>query len=432
MSDSARVLRGTAALAAALVAALSVTAVAPASAAATTYWYGYVTKIADGDTLYVDIAGDAQPPVPVRTIGIQATETLGGPGGGPECHADAAKELLAKLVPVGAEVRLSSYYPSSTAGTDSAGVPRLLRYVDRYNDATGHYDLDVQLDLLNAGLVMSGPERVESARVVAYKVAMQQAMDRGVGMWDPESCGPGPETGAALQMWSHYDADGDDATMNNGEWIHIRNVSESPLSLTGWKLRDAGHSFWQDQTYYTFPAGATIPAYGTITVYPGAGTTSITDGRYYLGVAVNWMANSVDPALGYPGKTVYLLDPDLDFRAWADYPCLTDCTAPPVRISNTHWTTDEYVDIRLDRGVTTPVDLTSLEVTNDGWTKEIMPGTVLNPGETLRIWCQRSGTDSRLTQYWNRTDPILTDTGDTVVLRTARSVTASTYRWGTG
>lgn len=75
---------------------------------------------------------------------------------------------------------------------------------------------------------------------------------------------------------------------------------------------------------------------------------------------------------------------------------------------------------------------TGIEATNDGWTKQLMPGTVLAPGETLRVWCQRSGTDTRLRQYWRHTGYMLEDTGDTVVLRTAASTVLSSLSYGTG
>jgi hypothetical protein len=144
--------------------------------------------------------------------------------------------------------------------------------------------------------------------------------------------------------------------------------------------------------------------------------------------------NVSDPTQANPGKELYLLDPQLDFRGWSVYPCLYKCPAPTAHISTVHYTTsDEWVDVTLNAGITSPVDLSGVEVTNDGWTREIDPGTVLNPGETLRIYCERVGTDTRLAQYWHHTGgTMLEDVGDTVVLRTDRSVVWSTYSWGTG
>jgi hypothetical protein len=80
-------------------------------------------------------------------------------------------------------------------------------------------------------------------------------------------------------------------------------------------------------------------------------------------------------------------------------------------------------------------------VQNDGWTKEIAPGTVLNSGETLRVWCDKAGTDQKdggsgggtLNQYWGaRSGTMLEDGGDTVNLRTAGSHVLDVYKWGHG
>jgi hypothetical protein len=79
-------------------------------------------------------------------------------------------------------------------------------------------------------------------------------------------------------------------------------------------------------------------------------------------------------------------------------------------------------------------------VENDGWTKEIAPGTVLNSGETLRVWCDKAGTDQKtggssgvLNQYWGaRSGTMLSDAGDTINLRTATSHVLDVYKWGTG
>ncbi len=426
-------------LAAVLLTAMAAASLIGRPAAAATpsahYWYGTVTKIVDGDSIYVDIAGDGLASVAVRIAGIQATEMYGGVGGGPECHAAEATAAMTGLVPLGSRVRLAAYHPSSTSGKDFKGAPRYIRYVNKYNPSTRHYDIDVQLALLKAGQVLWKPEPVESFRNAAYHLPMQQAMAARIGIFDLHHCGAGPHVGLRLPMWIHYDADGVD-TANNGEWLRIRNLMTYDLPLAGWRLRDATHSFNRGTTYYVFPAGAVVPAGKTITVYPGSGTTSVVAGRYYLGTGSGpHFVNVSDPRLGYPGHSVFLVDPDLDFRGWADYPCLTGCARPPVHIANVRYrTSDEYVDLRLDTTAVTPVDLSGVEVTNDGLTKEIAPGTRLNPGETLRVYCERSGRDSRLVQYWGHSGggTMLQNSGDTVVLRTARSTVLDTYRWGTG
>jgi hypothetical protein len=215
----------------------------------------------------------------------------------------------------------------------------------------------------------------------------------------------------------------------------MRNLSSANLSLAGWHLRNASHTWYHGTTYYTFPSYAGIAAGHTITIYPGIGRDNPSAGFYFLNITNgSFFPNVANPALADPGYQMYLLDPQLDFRGWAVYSCFVSCWHPKVHISHVQGTTsDEYVDITPDAGVTSGVDLTGVEVTNDGWTREINPGTVLNPGETLRVYCERTGADSRLVQHWNHTGgTMLEDTGDTVVLRTAQATVLSTYSWGTG
>ena len=55
----------------------------------------------------------------------------------------------------------------------------------------------------------------------------------------------------------------------------------------------------------------------------------------------------------------------------------------------------------------------------------------MKPGETyvLRVG---KGTQSRLTNYWGSTKPLITNAGGFVELRTAESVRIACRAWGTG
>jgi endonuclease YncB( thermonuclease family) len=413
---------------------LAAPAVALPSATAgprTHYQYGTVTAIADGDTIYVDIAGDGKGyGVPIRNADLQATE-MHGAGNRPECGAQAAKNLMARLTPVHSRVRLAHWY-SSTSGRDPKGATRLLRYVDAYDRATGRYDIDVQRRVIDAGLGFWGPSP-ENARVTGYHAANARAITRRVGMFNPSFCGAGPA--ASVVSWIHYDAD-DEGTRENAEYIRLQNTSSRDLSIAGWRLRDASHSIYQGGMYYRFPAGSVIRAKSVVTVYPGRGTDDPARGRFFLQYARTPVyPNITNTALGYPGHTTYLQDPRYNIRSVADYPCLSGCRVPPIRISHVSYRgTDEYVDITTRRGVTGAVNLSGVEVTNDGSSKEIRPGTVLRPGQTLRLHADGHGTDRALTQFWNRRSGggMFEDTGDTVQLRTAQSRVFSSYRWGVG
>ena len=397
----------------------------------TRYQYGTVTAISDGDTIYVDIAGDGRAVgVPIRNADLQATE-MHGAGGRPECGAQAARNLMARLTPVGSKVRLASWY-NTTSGTDPKGATRLLRYVDAYNPSTRKYDIDVQRRVLDAGLGVWGTS-TENARVTGYHAATARAMTRRVGLFNPTLCGTGPA--ASVVSWIHYDAD-NEATMENSEYIRLQNTSSRDLPIAGWHLRDATHTMYKGGTYYRFPAGSVIRAKGVVTVFPGRGTDDPAHGRFFLQYTRKPVyPNVTNSAAGYPGHTTYLQDPRYNIRSWADYPCLSGCRAPAVRIGAVQYRgPDEYVDVRTDPGVTTAVNLSGVEVTNDGWSKEIKPGTVLRPGQTLRVYGIRHGIDAGLAMYWNRrfAGGMFEDTGDTVQLRTAGSEVFSTFRWGRG
>src|SRR3954453_15735203 len=82
-----------------------------ASAQSLLYWTGTVSSVDDGDTEYIDVAGDGKGPVPIRNANIQATENPAA-GNRPECHAaDATNYMKAMLTP-GRKVRLSAYSAS--------------------------------------------------------------------------------------------------------------------------------------------------------------------------------------------------------------------------------------------------------------------------------------------------------------------------------
>jgi endonuclease YncB( thermonuclease family) len=406
-------------------------ATVPSQAAVTHYWFGKVIKVQDGDTIYVDITGDhTNKAIPIRNAGIQATELHPTP----ECHAVAARTSFRKFLKPGKKVRLSAAHKNSTAGRDPQGRMRFWRYVDEWSQKTQSW-VDVQAMLLRNGDVMWLVHPTEPARVAAYHRYMQEAMAKQIGLWNNDLCGTGPEQGANLRMWLNYEANGIDTQVKNGEWMRIQNNGSGDVSLAGWKLRNASKVFDHGGNYYTFPSGSVVPAGKTITFYFGSGTTDPAAGVFYLGVQdTQYLPNVTNPNSGYPGRTIYLLDPQYDFRFVADYPCLVNCpTSPGVEISHVQATGTESVDLRVKAGVSSAVDLSGVVVENDGWTKEIAPGTMLNPGETLHVWCDQGGTDTRLVQFWGaRTGTMLEDSGDTVVLRTAQSQVLDTVTWGSG
>ncbi|MBX0297213.1 lamin tail domain-containing protein [Haloarcula nitratireducens] len=69
----------------------------------------------------------------------------------------------------------------------------------------------------------------------------------------------------------HADAEGDDRSNLNDEYIVLRNDGQTAIDMSGWTVADeAGHS-------YTIPEGMTLEAGSTITLHTGSGQNTATD-----------------------------------------------------------------------------------------------------------------------------------------------------------
>jgi micrococcal nuclease len=151
-----------------LVALAACSATAPAAdqpAAAPAGRTVLVASVTDGDTLRVD-AGER-----VRLIGVDTPETR-DPRGGVECFAQAAAAELARLVPVGSEVRL---VPDVEA-RDRYG--RTLAYAYRARDG-----LFVNAELVRSGFaqVLTVPPNVAHAEELLS--LQREARAAGRGLW---------------------------------------------------------------------------------------------------------------------------------------------------------------------------------------------------------------------------------------------------------
>lgn len=137
---------------------------------------GEVTKITDGDTLRVHMNGGAEEKV--RLIGIDTPE-VHGRGGLRECFGQEASAELARLVPVGATVRLVI----DAEPRDRYG--RLLAYVYRVQDG-----LHVNLEMAKRGFAapLTIPPNVAFAD--EFVRAAASARESGRGLWS--ACG-GPD-----------------------------------------------------------------------------------------------------------------------------------------------------------------------------------------------------------------------------------------------
>lgn len=128
---------------------------------------GIVTKVTDGDTLRVRIAGVGERSI--RILGIDTPEVYGAR----ECGGDAASAAMARLAPVGSRVRLES--DPTQADRDRYG--RWLRYVSSRG-------LDVGREQIRRGMAQTYVYRNDSfRRTRAYLRTEKAAQGRQRGSW---------------------------------------------------------------------------------------------------------------------------------------------------------------------------------------------------------------------------------------------------------
>jgi endonuclease YncB( thermonuclease family) len=260
-------------------------------------WTGRVSFIADGDTIDVRVGGRVRP---IRITGINAME-LTRYSKYPsrrrgDCHGVAATNRLEQLLRRGhLRVRLAAEDPSSRSGH------RLRRQV---SVRIGGAWVDVGRTLLAEGHALWLPNSVESAWQDDYRVLSEHARNAGLRLWDPRGCGAGPSADAGLSLRLNWDADGNDGANVNGEWARISTPSGAPVSLHRWRFRDSA------LRHYTFPAGATIPAGGSVLLRMGRGPSG--------GDEFHWGLST--PPFENHGDGGYLFDPRGNLRASVIYP----------------------------------------------------------------------------------------------------------------
>ncbi len=408
---------------------LPLTTAAPASAATDscipggvgptcTTWTGKVTSVLDGDTYAVDVYGDGtSTPVRIRVTGVNAMEqsvySSDPAKRRGECHALAATARAEQLIAqAGGTVRLAAQDVNSASGS------RIRRSVAVLIDGTWH-DLGATLLREGHGLWLANP--VEYAWNARYQQDAAVARDGGTNLWDTDSCGYGPNQGSKLELFVNWDADGTDGRDLNGEWVQIKNRNKYiDVSLAGWWFRDS------HLRRYTFPAGTVVPAGKSITLYMGSGTNTAT--RYYWGQTESVFDNVTTDATAI-GDGGYLFDPQGDLRYWQTYPCIGTCTdALKGKVAIVPQPVgEEYVDIR--NISTETINLEDRLLVNPPYIYAFRAATRLAAGQRLRVYVG-SGTSTSLTRYWNKSSPILNNTGDVVYLRTHDDIRIACAAWG--
>jgi endonuclease YncB( thermonuclease family) len=384
------------------------------------FWTGRVTFVADGDTLDVNITGDGTSRSRrVRITGINAMEqtvySINPKKRKGQCHSLQATSRLEALT-LRRRVRLAAQRPSSRAGN------RIRRSIAVKRD--GRWT-DVGQILVDEGHALWLPNKKEWARNANYSRGTQIAAAAGLRLWDTDYCRHGPHQSAELKMWVNWDADGSDRPRYRGEWAKIKNTSTSDIPVGGWWFRDSHHRLLR------FPAGALIPARGTLTVVIGRRPRG--DGnratRFYWAQRKPVFDNAGSRRrLGDGG---YLFDRHGDLRAWMMYPCRVACSDPlRGRISmSAHPGDPEKIFVR-NTG-TDSVDLEGYVVENYPYLYSLRAGATVDPGETLSLVVKGSPrNNSRLVRYWGKRRYILNDDGDRVLVRTHTNIRIACHAWG--
>ena len=445
-----RVVRSMAA--AALALALAAVGLAPVAVASTsdqesTWAYAHAIYPSDGDTIWVCLekntsctTRDDDTWSSIRLMSIQAMEVVHDGGinaeakaaGVPsmtvdQCHGAEATAALNQLVFGSAtwgSPKLSSYklrLRSEKESSSSYGRER--RTVEVYKNGKW---VDVQAELLKQGQAMFMPlpsALGENAHNAEYSKLAQTAAVARVGLWDTDYCGSGPSQSANLVVEIKYDANGDDLTNVNGEWIRIRNAGTTSVNLKGWSLRTAS---WQ---VYDFTTSTTVAPGAIVYVHSGKKPSNPAAGHYYMGKSSPFLQNT-------EGGGAYLFDADGDMRSWSAYVCSVNCAKNPgLKISkvvadakgiDANNLNGEYVAITNTTGAT--VSLAPVTLVVGGRTYVFVSTSKLKAYATVKIHMGK-GTTTATDRYWRLTSPVLANGGGKAQLRSYGGTVLHSYSW---
>jgi endonuclease YncB( thermonuclease family) len=385
-----------------------------------------VTFIADGDTIRVKTPGSRRVKT-IRFTGINAMElhrySKYRARRRGECHGVQATNLIERYIKrAHGKVRLGDQRDDSRSGE------RLRRSV--WVRSGGRW-VDLAKVELQRGLVLWLPNGVEWAHNAEYHQLAAQAAAAQRGLYDPKSCGAGPDDDIPLRMWVNWDADSDDEQNLNGEWVEIVNDGSRALSLKGWWLRDSWLNYGRRPggrrvPGYPFPPSAQVPAGGAIRVHVGCGSDTAAD-LYWCQKTSAFENVTHDER--HLGDGAYLFDPQGDLRKSFLYACVLACSDPAQgRVAvDVHPNGEESVSVTNTGG--DPLSLFGyvLKIHNPNVADSFIASyafgqnDVLAPGATRRIG---------LEDDWGLGSNVLRDREGTVSLRTFSDIVVGCHAWG--
>ena len=178
----------------------------------------------------------------VRLIGINTPESG-------ECWSEEATSALTDLVGTG-----PVWLTTDRSDVDQYG--RALRYVV-------NADLqDVGGLLVEQGAAIARSYPPDTANDDRYALLQEAARLAGRGLWAADACGSGPLPNDAppttVDIDVHPDAEGDDNTNLNDEWVRFTNAGTAPLDFNGWIVGDESSSHRYTFTDLVVDPGAAV------------------------------------------------------------------------------------------------------------------------------------------------------------------------------
>jgi endonuclease YncB( thermonuclease family) len=200
---------------------------------------GIVYMHEDGDTTHVKTTQNKL--VEVRNIGLQTPERRKGSNPA-QCGAEQAYQHFMGMMPE--EITIVQLRSITNGSNGWGGGSRPTRSVYKLNNATGQFDIDVQAEQIKAGWSLWWPTAAEWAHNKTYLDLMNDAKARGVGIWNPNLCGPA--VGNVPLMWFNQNAPTIDSNPEPafGEYVVLLNNTGSFMDLSGWSLRDNSLNFF--------------------------------------------------------------------------------------------------------------------------------------------------------------------------------------------